>query len=138
MEGADIVCCTLSGAAAAIKMCLRCPIKTVVIDEAAQSVEASCLVPLQASPSRCVLFGDPRQLPATTFSRDADATRYSRSLFERLQEGGHGAHVLSVQYRMHPQIRQFPSDHFYSGLLTDGRSEGDAPWHAHPLFPPVV
>ena len=38
-----------------------------------------------------------------------------RSLFERLQVGGCPVSVLSVQYRMHPAIRAFPSAHFYGG-----------------------
>lgn len=28
--------------------------------------------------------------------------------------------MLSVQYRMHPEIRKFPSDQFYEGKITDG------------------
>ena len=43
-----------------------------------------------------------------------------RSLFERLQVGGCPVSVLSVQYRMHPAIRAFPSAHFYGGRLQDG------------------
>lgn len=31
------------------------------------------------------------------------------SLFERLERGGHPVHMLTVQYRMHPEIRAFPS-----------------------------
>ncbi|OAE18217.1 hypothetical protein AXG93_4011s1000 [Marchantia polymorpha subsp. ruderalis] len=28
--------------------------------------------------------------------------------------------MLSTQYRMHPEIREFPSAHFYNNLITDG------------------
>lgn len=28
--------------------------------------------------------------------------------------------MLTIQYRMHPLIRQFPSDKFYHGAITDG------------------
>lgn len=31
------------------------------------------------------------------------------SLFERLERAGHPVHMLTVQYRMHPEIRAFPS-----------------------------
>lgn len=31
------------------------------------------------------------------------------SLFERLERAGYPVHMLTVQYRMHPEIRQFPS-----------------------------
>jgi len=43
-----------------------------------------------------------------------------RSLFERLQDAGHPVLMLTTQYRMHPQIRAFPSNRFYRGLLSDG------------------
>jgi senataxin len=42
-----------------------------VIDEAAQCVEPSVLIPLRLGSQRCVLVGDPQQLPATIFSNRA-------------------------------------------------------------------
>ena len=68
---------------------------------------------------RAVLVGDPQQLPATVLSKAARAGLLERSLFERLQKLGHPVTVLSVQYRMHPAIRAFPSDFFYQGRLQD-------------------
>lgn len=41
---------------------------TVVIDEAAQAVELSTLIPLKYGAKRCILVGDPSQLPATVLS----------------------------------------------------------------------
>lgn len=69
---------------------------------------------------RAVLVGDPQQLPATVKSQRGRALQLERSLFERLQRGGCPVKVLSVQYRMHPEIRMFPSSHFYGGRLEDG------------------
>ena len=45
------------------------------------------LVPLQllAEDGRCVLVGDPKQLPATLLSRAATTAALAQSLFERLQ-----------------------------------------------------
>jgi len=43
-----------------------------------------------------------------------------RSMFERFQKAGCPVTMLSVQYRMHPFIRQFPSQHFYNNQLIDG------------------
>ena len=77
-------------------------------------------------PRRAVLVGDPQQLPATVLSKAARAGLLERSLFERLQKLGHPVTVLSVQYRMHPAIRSFPSDFFYQGRLQDS---------CVPLFP---
>jgi senataxin len=66
-----------------------------------------------------VFVGDHKQLPATIMSDNKDLTKYERSLFERLVDAGHPVVRLTVQYRMHPIIRQFPSDAFYDGKLTD-------------------
>ena len=38
----------------------------------------------------------------------------------RFQSAGCPVTMLSVQYRMHPDIRYFPSRHFYNSQLTDG------------------
>lgn len=69
---------------------------------------------------RAVLVGDPQQLPATVKSQRGKELQLERSLFERLQKGGCPVKVLSVQYRMHPEIRMFPSNYFYGGRLEDG------------------
>ena len=71
----------------------------VVIDEAAQAVELSTLIPLRYGCKRCVLVGDPKQLPATIMSNDAVRKGYSRSLFARLMECGHPVVQLKLQVR---------------------------------------
>jgi len=48
----------------------------LVIDEAAQASEVAVLPPLSLSCRRCVLIGDPQQLPATVISRTASALNY--------------------------------------------------------------
>jgi superfamily I DNA and/or RNA helicase len=51
---------------------------------------------------------------------------------------GHGASLPTVQYRMHPSIRAFPSQHFYDGKLKDCVNEDrHAPWHAECRFAPL-
>lgn len=92
----------------------------IVIDEAAQSSEPSILPALQLGSSHCVLVGDPQQLPATIFSISGRETKYDRSLFQRLEEGGHEVNMLNVQYRMNPKISSFPRQIFYDGTLLDG------------------
>lgn len=92
---------------------------TVIIDEAAQTTEVSSLIPLRLGCRHLILIGDPRQLPATVLSRNAQRAGLGRSLFERLEALEHEVVMLTVQYRMHPQIRQFPSDFFYQSLLQD-------------------
>lgn len=63
------------------------------------------------------MVGDPAQLPATIFSREAQRANYGQSLFQRLQRGGHPKMMLDTQYRMHPSIASFASSRFYNGLL---------------------
>jgi superfamily I DNA and/or RNA helicase len=53
-----------------------------LIDEAAQALEPSALIPLKYNPSRVVMVGDPCQLPATVFSATAKAAGYHQSFFE--------------------------------------------------------
>lgn len=121
-------------------------------------------------------MGDPKQLPATLFSRTARDVLLERSLFERMaqvclnmacivkyycnadvhlltlcvlhfavwrsgeavgsaitnvlvplhdfvfvfcMQSGVAVKLLAVQYRMHPEIRSFPSKFFYDNALED-------------------
>ncbi|XP_038897395.1 uncharacterized protein LOC120085485 isoform X2 [Benincasa hispida] len=106
----------------------------VVIDEAAQALEPATLIPLQllkSSAIRCIMVGDPKQLPATVLSNVASKFLYECSMFERLQRAGHPVVMLTRQYRMHPEICHFPAQHFYDGKLLngDGMSGKIAPFH---------
>ncbi|KFG55367.1 putative tRNA splicing endonuclease, partial [Toxoplasma gondii FOU] len=56
----------------------------LVVDEAGQASELSCLIPLRLAPERCILVGDPQQLPSTVFSSLAEKRGLGRSLLERL------------------------------------------------------
>jgi hypothetical protein len=57
----------------------------VIIDEAAQCVELDTLIPLKYNCTKCVLVGDPQQLPATILSDTAKRFNYDQSLFQRYQ-----------------------------------------------------
>ena len=89
-----------------------------VIDEACQSTEPGCWIPLLRC-DRVVLAGDHCQLPPTVVSREAAAEGFSVSLFERLMElyGPQIARRLNVQYRMHEAIMGFSSAEFYENAL---------------------
>lgn len=69
LEDKSIVFCTLSASGAKCFSSLRSVFNTVIIDEAAQAVELSTLIPLKYNCDRCVLVGDPQQLPATVLSK---------------------------------------------------------------------
>lgn len=82
LADADVICATLSGAGQEILS--PHTFETVIIDEAAQTIEASCLIPLKYGCRRCIMVGDPNQLPPTTFSPDAERCGYNESLFVRM------------------------------------------------------
>lgn len=124
---AEIVFTTVSSSGRRLFSRLSHGFDMVVIDEAAQASEVAVLPPLSLGAARCVLVGDPQQLPATVISKAAGTLLYSRSLFERFQQAGCPTMLLSVQYRMHPQIRDFPSRYFYQGRLTDSESVASLP-----------
>ncbi|WOK91590.1 helicase sen1 isoform X4 [Canna indica] len=138
---AEIVFTTVSSSGRKIFSRLTHGFDMVVIDEAAQASEVAVLPPLSLGAARCVLVGDPQQLPATVISKAAGTLLYSRSLFERFQQAGCPTLLLSVQYRMHPQIRDFPSRYFYQGRLTDSDSvvnAEDEVYYRDPLLRPYI
>ncbi|KDP20224.1 hypothetical protein JCGZ_09856 [Jatropha curcas] len=138
---AEIVFTTVSSSGRKLFSRLTHGFDMVVIDEAAQASEVAVLPPLALGAPRCVLVGDPQQLPATVISKAAGTLLYSRSLFERFQQAGCPTMLLSVQYRMHPQIRDFPSRYFYQGRLTDSESVIKLPdemYYKDPLLRPYV
>ncbi|KAJ9603337.1 DEAD-box type RNA helicase [Cladophialophora chaetospira] len=140
LDGAHVLCATLSGSGHELFQGLNVEFETVIIDEAAQSIELSALIPLKYGCSKCILVGDPKQLPPTVLSRKAAKFQYEQSLFARM-ENNHkkDVHLLDTQYRMHPEISLFPSKTFYDSRLKDG--EGMAklrrrPWHHSDIFAP--
>lgn len=140
IEEAHVVCATLSGSGHDMFQSLNVEFETVVIDEAAQCVELSALIPLKYGCAKCVLVGDPQQLPPTVFSREAANYKYEQSLFVRMQ-ANHPEHVhlLDTQYRMHPAISAFPAQTFYQGRLQDGAGMAKLrtrAWHAADLLGP--
>ncbi|KAH7657206.1 senataxin protein [Dioscorea alata] len=138
---AEVVFTTVSSSGRKLFSRLTHGFDMVVIDEAAQASEVAVLPPLSLGAARCVLVGDPQQLPATVISKAAGTLLYSRSLFERFQQAGCPTMLLSVQYRMHPQIRDFPSRYFYQGRLTDSESVmklADEVYYKDPLLQPYV
>ncbi|ONM56016.1 P-loop containing nucleoside triphosphate hydrolase superfamily protein [Zea mays] len=115
----------------------------VIIDEAAQALEPATLIPLQILKSRgtkCIMVGDPKQLPATVMSGLASKFLYECSMFERLQRAGYPVIMLTKQYRMHPEISRFPSLHFYENKLLDGVEVADksASFHFHECLGPYM
>lgn len=140
LDGAHVLCATLSGSGHEMFQSLNIEFETVIIDEAAQSIELSALIPLKYGCSKCILVGDPKQLPPTVLSREAARFQYEQSLFVRMQVNHpNDVHLLDTQYRMHPEISRFPSREFYDGRLLDGEDmdkQTAKPWHQSALLGP--
>ncbi|KAK4698643.1 sorting nexin-41/42, partial [Phenoliferia sp. Uapishka_3] len=134
LQHADIVCSTLSSSGQLWSTKHQLTFPTVIIDEACQASEISTLIPLTLGCTRAILIGDPLQLPPTIISQKATALSFDRSLFVRLMEQNTKVvQLLSIQYRMHPKIFNFPSRVFYDHLLRDGPdmvSKTNRSWHS--------
>jgi len=125
----DVVFSTCIGASAEM-LDEWCP-GAVLVDECAQALEPSCLVPLlklrprHGACTHIILVGDHHQLPPTVKCTDSSLNSLRTSLFERLQAfnspgGGLFKGMLCTQYRMHPVLSRFPSEFFYEGRLENG------------------
>ncbi|GMQ01757.1 hypothetical protein CsSME_00048288 [Camellia sinensis var. sinensis] len=139
LDEAAIVFSTLSFSGSTLFSKLNRSFDVVIIDEAAQAVEPATLVPLANGCKQVFLVGDPVQLPATVISPIAEQFGYGMSLFKRFQRAGYKVVMLKTQYRMHPEIRSFPSREFYNGVLEDGsdvKSETKRKWHDFRCFGP--
>ncbi|SOV80971.1 conserved Plasmodium protein, unknown function [Plasmodium sp. gorilla clade G3] len=115
LSESEIIFSTLSGSASPVIENLE--FEYLIIDEACQCVELSCLIPFRLKVKNIIMVGDPKQLPATTFSADCRKYGYSRSLFERLLLCNVSSVLLNIQYRMRPEICYFPNNYFYNGLI---------------------
>lgn len=106
----------------------------VIMDESTQSSEVSTLVPLSLPGIKKFVFvGDDKQL--SSFS---NVPQLEMSLFERILNNGsyEEPKMLNTQYRMHPQISEFPIAHIYENKLQNGVTEADKTWDGikYPLY----
>lgn len=116
LDTADVLCATTT--ALDSELLGRRQFDLAVIDEACQSTEPGCWIPLLRA-ERVVLAGDHCQLPPTVISPEAAAAGFGVSLFERIVAlYPETARRLTVQYRMHEAIMEFSSGEFYDGQLT--------------------
>ena len=148
LNEADIICATLSGAGQ--ETLAPYIFETVIIDEAAQAIEMSCLIPLKYGCKRCIMVGGEfvaspctlifRQTPIN-YRQRLSAPRRSVSTTIRVCSCASPSRIRqmstssgksmtksvwvalnlrSIQYRMHPYISELPSKVFYDGHLKDG------------------
>lgn len=122
MESAQVIFCTLASAGNSIVK-HSSAIDDLIVDEAAAATEPELYIPFHLNPSRLLAVGDPMQLPACVLSRSAERFGLAKSLHERLMYDLGCDHImLDVQYRMRPEISEFPSGRFYGGKIANGEN----------------
>jgi superfamily I DNA and/or RNA helicase len=116
--GRRIVCATISSRSGPILDAQS--FDSVLVDEAAQCMEAWIWTLLRSDVTFLALAGDVHQLPAMV-SESGRALRHDRSLLERLMSQNYdNVTSLTVQNRMCPEILALTNDRFYEGRLTCG------------------
>uniref|UniRef100_A0A8C1ZGD8 Senataxin n=1 Tax=Cyprinus carpio TaxID=7962 RepID=A0A8C1ZGD8_CYPCA len=131
LQNAHVICCTLSTSGSivlenAFRRLGHEPFSCVIIDEASQAKETETLIPMLYRSPVVILVGDPNQLPPTVVSQKAKEFGFDQSLMARLCKSLCELNpqlspilLLSVQYRMHPDICEFPSKYIYNSALKD-------------------
>ncbi|RUM27684.1 MAG: IGHMBP2 family helicase, partial [Aquifex sp.] len=115
LSRAQVICTTNSTAGSEVLQDFHFDV--VIIDEATQSIEPSCLIPLVKG-KKLIMAGDHKQLPPTVLSYEVQEP-LSYTLFERLLDiyGEEIYEVLKIQYRMNRKIMEFSNRTFYDGKL---------------------
>ncbi|XP_047469501.1 uncharacterized protein LOC125025526 [Penaeus chinensis] len=126
--GAEVITVTLGGCVSSVmqEVLGKLPhaFTCCIVDEAGQCKETETWLPLLYGVRKLVLVGDHKQLPATVISQLAQYKNLKQSLFERFfyryvieLQMDNLIHSLNVQYRMHPEIADWPCKHFYLNKL---------------------
>lgn len=112
--GARIVCSTISARAGPLLDSEKFGV--VIVDEAAQCMEAWMWCLLRREVHTVIMVGDTNQLPALV-SQDGEEFEHGRSLMQRLCTLEYPSLHLDTQRRMHEEIVKFPNESFYGGNL---------------------
>jgi len=120
LDRANVICMTTTGDDDTLRDRF---FDMAVIDEACQSTEPSCWIPILRS-DKIVLAGDHFQLPPTVLATESMKAGFQTSLMQRAVELHEDSVTrrLDIQYRMHEQIMQFSSKRFYDGSLKSDSS----------------
>jgi regulator of nonsense transcripts 1 len=122
LKSAQVICCTCVGAGD--PRLINFKFKQVLIDESTQATEPECIIPLVLGCEQLILVGDHCQLGPVIMCKKAARAGLSQSLFERLFLLEKPFNIkpirLTVQYRMHPILSEWPSNTFYEGTLQNG------------------
>ena len=105
MRRSKVIAMTTTCAARYQQALLRISPKIVIIEEAAEVLEAHVITSLTEKAEHVILIGDHKQLkPKPSVFKLAKKYRLDLSLFERMIKNGMECHSLDVQHRMRPEI----------------------------------
>ncbi|KAI1716014.1 AAA domain-containing protein [Ditylenchus destructor] len=117
---AKVIGMTTTGAAKHQAALLSLKPRIVIVEEAAEILEAHLLACLTLACEHFILIGDHQQLrPNPAVYELAKDYKLDISLFERLINNGYPYRALKRQHRMHPDISRVLMPHFYPDLEDD-------------------
>uniref|UniRef100_T1IT10 RZ-type domain-containing protein n=1 Tax=Strigamia maritima TaxID=126957 RepID=T1IT10_STRMM len=120
----DIIGMTTTGAAKYLK---ELKPSIVIVEEAAEILEAHIITTLSSSTKHLILIGDHKQLrPSVSVYRLSQDYHMDISLFERLIRNNVRYETLQLQHRMRPEISQILKPHIYK-ILEDHPSVREYP-----------
>ncbi|XP_033626581.1 NFX1-type zinc finger-containing protein 1-like [Asterias rubens] len=120
LSKARVIGMTTTGAARCQSVLQLLGPRIVIVEEAAEVLEAHIITALAAKCQHLILIGDHQQLkPNPTVYRLAKVFNMDTSLFERMINNGVPCQTLNHQHRMRPEISKLMKKHFYKNLHDD-------------------
>ena len=120
LKGVKVIGMTTTGAAKWQSVLQRVGPRIVVVEEAAEVMEAHVITTLSQNCQHLILIGDHQQLkPNPAVYRLAKKYNLDISLFERMINNDFPRQTLAQQHRMRPEIAAIMRNHFYKDLKDD-------------------
>ncbi|XP_028967257.1 NFX1-type zinc finger-containing protein 1 [Galendromus occidentalis] len=117
LQQAQVIGMTTTGAAKYKHLYEKLDIEVVIVEEAAELLEAHIVTTISTSTKQLILIGDHKQLkPATSDYKLARDYHLDVSLFERLVNNGIPYISLELQHRMRPEFVRLLVPHIYQRL----------------------
>ena len=111
LKESEVIAMTTTCAARYRNALSRIKPKIIIIEEAAEVLEAHVITSLTEGAEHVILIGDHKQLkPKPTVYKLAKEYNLELSLFERMIRNGMDCHCLDTQHRMRPEIASLLQD----------------------------
>ncbi|KAG4081169.1 hypothetical protein HA402_014617 [Bradysia odoriphaga] len=118
VQGYSIIGMTTTGAAKYHHIIDGIKPRIIIVEEAAEVLEAHIVTSLCSKTDHLILIGDHQQLkPNPAVYELAKKFKLEVSLFERMIQNDIACHQLKLQHRMRPAISELLVPHFYKELM---------------------